>query len=90
MEKLNQLQICNNVFAQHQMNGVRLCFESAMWNSTDGQVKTYFHIHVQHDRLPDFNSGIGDSTMEGLIKKIESNVIPELQIALGTKKRVGG
>lgn len=83
------LDISNEVFTSSGLKGVRVCFEHASWNSSDGNIKTYYHIHVQHDDLPNFNSGVGDSNFDTLIGKVENHIIPELkeELRLLTSKR---
>lgn len=79
---MNYLELTKDVFKKNSLKGVRVCFEQATWNSSDGTIKTYYHIHVQHDGMPDFNSGVGDSHFEKLLIKVDTILVPELQIAL--------
>ncbi len=76
------LQKANEIFIKNDVKGVRVCFEQASWNSSDGQIKTYYHIHVQHDDLPDFNSGMGDSNFERLLNKMKNVLLLELETQL--------
>lgn len=69
----------NNLIKNYKIKGVRVCFEFAIWNSSDGLNKTYYHVHIQHDELPDLNIGIGDNDFQRLLVKIENQIIPELQ-----------
>lgn len=78
MEIENHLQVAKQIFKNHNLDGVRVCFEIASWNSSDGNMKTYFHVHVQHDDLPHFNSGVGDSNFLNLLAKIETTIVKEL------------
>lgn len=82
----NKLGIANRVF--DSVPGVRVCFEKAMWNSSDGNTKTYYHIHVQHDDIPEFNAGIGDADFRQLIRKTKDSLVPELQQAIERHKKL--
>ena len=82
---MNYLEEANNVLKRSNLNGVRVCFEQAAWNSSDGNVKIYYHVHVQHDDLPDFNSGIGDSNFDNLIHKLKKHVVAELRAELSER-----
>lgn len=79
---MSYLEKANSIFKKHNLKGVRVCFEQATWNSSDGNIKTYFHVHVQHDDLPEFNSGIGDSDFDTLMIKVTMHIVPELKTAL--------
>ncbi len=79
----NYLKETNTVIANSGIKGTRICFEQALWNSSDGSMKSYYHVHVQHDDLPDLNIGIGDSSFENLMTKIENIIIPEIKQKLG-------
>ncbi len=81
---MNYLKSANEVFSNENIKGVRVCFEQASWNSSDGKVKIYYHIHVQHDDLPDFNCGMGDSDFDKLIVKVKNILLKELETALTT------
>ena len=77
----------NHQFDQAEVSGGwRVCYEQASWNSSDGNIKTYYHVHVQHEKLPEFNSGVGDSNFDRVLVKIREQIIPELEEQL-TKGR---
>jgi hypothetical protein len=82
MNITDYLQTINDIFEKSGINGVRVCIEIATWNSSDGFVKTYYHAHIQHDDLPDYNSGIGNSSFSYLLHKIEIQLVPELKSEL--------
>ncbi len=82
IEQTNFLQKSKEAFENVGLSGMRVCFEQASWNSIDGAIKTYYHVHVQHDALPDFNCGVGCSDFNTLLGEIEANLSWQLIDAL--------
>lgn len=79
----------NDLFKGARISGVRVCLETAVWNSSDGTEKSYYHVHVQHDDLPHVNIGIGDASFEMIVEKVMVALIPELRMYLQNATRVG-
>ena len=70
---------------EEMANGVRLYVEIASLESSAsdiGSMRIYWHVLVQHSSLDGFRVGIGHHSIDGLIRSFESQVVPELEMAL--------
>jgi len=82
---MNAIQSISEPLRSAGLNGFRICFETAQWLSSDGNVKIYYHVHIQHDDYPDYNSGVGANSVDELKVKLKATIVPELE-ALGANE----